>query len=210
MGKRTEYQRRLKDRKMAAGLCVTCREFHLGKMEECSDCRAARSKHTRAVRAKRKSLGLCVDCGQNNPAEAFLSCSSCLTKQRERKKRKAARGECRYCANPRLSNNHLCASCLSRSLWRITKSRSEILGIPFSIKIEDVVIPTRCPILGIPIFQGTGKLCDNSPSVDKMVPSLGYVPGNVAVISYRANRLKNNGTAIEFRKIADWMDQQSI
>jgi hypothetical protein len=50
---------------------------------------------------------------------------------------------------------------------------------------------------------------DTSPSLDKINPELGYVPGNVAIISYRANRIKNNGTAEEHRLIADWMDAQT-
>lgn len=33
----------------------------------------------------------------------------------------------------------------------------------------------------------------------------GYVPGNVEVISFRANRIKNNGTADEHERIAQWM-----
>lgn len=33
----------------------------------------------------------------------------------------------------------------------------------------------------------------------------GYVPGNVVVMSYRANRLKNDGTAEEHEIIAAWM-----
>lgn len=43
-------------------------------------------------------------------------------------------------------------------------------------------------------------------SLDRIVPSLGYVPGNVAVISHRANRIKSDATADELRAVADWLD----
>lgn len=34
---------------------------------------------------------------------------------------------------------------------------------------------------------------------------LGYVPSNVIVMSYLANRLKNDGTAAQHARIAQWM-----
>lgn len=52
------------------------------------------------------------------------------------------------------------------------------------------------------------KYRDNSPSLDKLIPDLGYVKGNVAVISWRANRFKSDGTLEEIRMIADWMESQ--
>jgi hypothetical protein len=37
------------------------------------------------------------------------------------------------------------------------------------------------------------------------VPSLGYVRGNVEVISWRANSLKRDGTLDEMEKLVMWM-----
>ena len=56
-------------------------------------------------------------------------------------------------------------------------------------------IPDVCPVLGIPLDQdpkGKGERSDNSPSLDKFIPSLGYVKGNIHIISWRANHLKND------------------
>lgn len=89
------------------------------------------------------------------------------------------------------------------------RTRARQLGIPFSITLDDVVFPKVCPMLGIPLVVGRGKRTDNSPSLDKIIPSLGYVKGNTVVISWRANRIKNNGTAEDLRRISDWMDKNA-
>lgn len=75
------------------------------------------------------------------------------------------------------------------------KKRAKACGMPFSIAVTDLVIPSHCPLLGVPIAVATGgKPSAGSPSLDRLRPELGYVPGNVWVISYRANALKNNFT----------------
>ena len=91
------------------------------------------------------------------------------------------------------------------------RKRAKKFGLECTITAEDIVIPEICPVLGIKLVRGkTDKNRDGSPSLDRIVPELGYVPGNIAVMSYRANRIKNNGTADEHRRIADWMDAQQI
>jgi hypothetical protein len=97
----------------------------------------------------------------------------------------------------------------NRNSFFNAKKRSKKTGVPFTITESGFIVPEICPILGIKLEKGriNGSL-DTSPSLDKIRPELGYVPGNIAVISYRANRIKNDGTAEEHRKIADWMDAQ--
>ena len=80
------------------------------------------------------------------------------------------------------------------------RARAREAGVPFTIGVEDIVIPTHCPILGIPLFRTKGRGGgDNSPSLDRIEPERGYVPGNVIVISNRANRLKSDATVKELR-----------
>jgi uncharacterized protein YejL (UPF0352 family) len=45
---------------------------------------------------------------------------------------------------------------------------------------------------------------DGSPQLDRLVPELGYVVGNVAVISRLANTIKSNATPQQIRAVADW------
>lgn len=88
-------------------------------------------------------------------------------------------------------------------LWRSAKSRAYHKDLPFDITPEDIKIPTHCPVLGIPLFAGQGKMGDNSPSLDRKIPERGYVKGNVWVISNRANRIKNDATAAELQRVAE-------
>jgi hypothetical protein len=94
----------------------------------------------------------------------------------------------------------------SLMMWHKAKERASKKGLPFSIKKEDIVIPEVCPILGVTLAVGSIKDRHNSPSLDRIDPMLGYTPDNVAVISHRANTIKNNGTAEEHKKIANWID----
>lgn len=88
---------------------------------------------------------------------------------------------------------------------RNARHRAKAAGVPFTITKNDIVIPTHCPILGIPLVHQIGRGGgDSSPSLDKVRPELGYVPGNVIVISQRANRLKSDASIKELRDIASF------
>lgn len=97
-------------------------------------------------------------------------------------------------------------------LWSAAKARSKNQGVPFGMTQEDVkelvIDLTHCPVLGIRLCWTNTTLLDNSPSLDKIIPELGYVKSNVAVISQRANRIKNNANAEELGKIWCWLNKQ--
>lgn len=86
------------------------------------------------------------------------------------------------------------------------KARAKKGGLPFNLELADIVIPTVCPLLGIPIVEGhlKGKQgpSPGSPSLDRLRPERGYVKGNVWVISHRANVIKQNATPDELERIA--------
>lgn len=92
-----------------------------------------------------------------------------------------------------------------KTVVRDAKWRAGRSGLPFNITEHDVPMPTCCPVLGIPLDFGQGRIRDHSPSLDRIVPSLGYVRGNVMVVSDRANRIKNDGTAEEHEAIAAYI-----
>lgn len=78
-------------------------------------------------------------------------------------------------------------------------------GIPFELKFVDIVWPEICPILGIPINYLSVGRTENSCSFDRLDCSKGYTKDNVIVMSWRANRIKNDGSAEEHQKIADFL-----
>ncbi len=82
------------------------------------------------------------------------------------------------------------------------KSSAKQRGIEFHLYEKDLPpIGTNCPLLGDP-FDMSGKRTDFSPSLDRINPKKGYVPGNVWFVGRRANTIKNDGTADEHEKIA--------
>lgn len=92
-------------------------------------------------------------------------------------------------------------------LLRQIKLRAKRLGIKFNLTIDDIIIPARCPVLGIVLKRGEGHSCDSSPTVDRVNAKCGYVKGNVAIISRKANSLKGHATAAQHRRIAEWMEE---
>lgn len=85
------------------------------------------------------------------------------------------------------------------------RSRARKNNLPFDITEDDFEIPATCPILGIPLIRGSGKLSSNSPSLDRLNINKGYVKGNVQVISYKANTMKSDATMFELFRFAMWV-----
>lgn len=91
------------------------------------------------------------------------------------------------------------------NIFSRTKSRAKKLNIEFNLTIEDIIIPNKCPILGIEIVPNSNGSKrgprPNSPSIDRIEPSKGYVKGNIRIISNRANTLKCDATISELELV---------
>ncbi len=85
------------------------------------------------------------------------------------------------------------------------KRRCKNSGEPFDLDISDIVVPEFCPAIGLRLDWNAGLRADNLPSMDKVVPALGYIKGNVRMISFRANRLKNNASLVELQGIISYI-----
>jgi len=87
-------------------------------------------------------------------------------------------------------------------LWAYTRkrARAKASGIAFTIGPDDFSWPSHCPALGIQLNPGGSR--DNKPSFDRIDPRYGYVPGNVVVVSMRANRMKSDASAAELQALA--------
>lgn len=95
-----------------------------------------------------------------------------------------------------------------------SKSRAQNKNIPFTVTLKylrDTAVD-YCPVFGHKFVWGRsrlgkGKTTGDSPSLDRIIPELGYVPGNVVFISHNANRIKNNATEKELYAVADWLHE---
>ena len=101
-------------------------------------------------------------------------------------------------------------------LYYAAKGRAAQRGITFSITPEDIVIPECCPVLGMKLIPKVGggslssRVNPDAPTIDRIDNDRGYEPGNIAVISLRANVLKSNGTASEFEQVVKYMKSHGL
>lgn len=111
---------------------------------------------------------------------------------------KGRRARCLYAKRHRKANPEL-------YIWLWAKKRAKLKGLPFSILQSDITIPNFCPVLGLKLSPGNHNRHAASPTLDRIAPALGYVPGNVRVISHRANQLKNDATTYEIERVLRYM-----
>ena len=101
-----------------------------------------------------------------------------------------------------------------KKLLYAARKRAKQNGLDCTITVDDIVIPEFCPALGIKLEPRVGAGRSNreeigsSPSLDRIDNSKGYVPGNVAVISLRANMIKTDAIAAELKAVAAYIDGQ--
>lgn len=96
-----------------------------------------------------------------------------------------------------------------RWLLYAARQRAARRGVPCTITEKDIIIPNKCPIFGTPLKQGSGigkrGSRKGSATLDCVDPSKGYVPGNIMVVSHRANMLKSNATVAEIEQLLSYM-----
>lgn len=109
----------------------------------------------------------------------------------------------------------LCNECNSKRVksmspeWRMhqrAKFRAKETGREFTIDISDIIIPSHCPILGIPLeIQTKSGGTINSPSLDRIDSSKGYIKENIQVVSRLANQMKANANKDQMITFAHWI-----
>lgn len=92
------------------------------------------------------------------------------------------------------------------------KNRARIKKLEFNIDIKDIQIPKYCPILGSELQCTTGRSGGqkNSPALDRIDCSKGYIKGNVRVISHLANMMKSYATNKELIDFSKWITTNII
>ena len=97
------------------------------------------------------------------------------------------------------------------------RGRAKLKKLPFDLTMEwiETVVVSHCPITLEPLDWTRDQMVDgkpspNSPSIDKIIPELGYVQSNCAIISHRGNSIKSNGTIDEHRRVVQYMAAQQL
>jgi len=71
--------------------------------------------------------------------------------------------------------------------------RAKRYGVPFTLTRADaheLLAPMRCSATGLPLAHSKGQPSALSPSIDRVEPARGYVPGNVRLVCQRFNELR--------------------
>lgn len=97
---------------------------------------------------------------------------------------------------------------IPQRMYNSAKTRAVEANLPFDITLSDIIVPAFCPICNHAIISAKGVRggTRNSPTLDRVICSEGYVKGNIAVICKNCNSLKGHATSDELRQIADWID----
>lgn len=90
---------------------------------------------------------------------------------------------------------------LPKKLLKETRYRAKKKGLEFNLILEDIIVPKQCPILGIELKIGDNQATHNSPTVDRIDNSKGYIKENIRVISWRANKLKSDASFEEIETL---------
>jgi hypothetical protein len=88
------------------------------------------------------------------------------------------------------------------------KRRARERGLLYDLNTRYLmsILTTHCPVFGTEfVFSGGVVATPQSPSLDRLDSSMGYVKGNVVVISVKANTIKSAYTAEDIAKVADWL-----
>jgi len=131
---------------------------------------------------------------------------------------------CEYCKEKSEGTNpkqYICSKCsigLSATwkgkLWLSSYRRAKAKGLSHNITLEDIIIPDKCPVFETALLERVGEsIQHHQASLDRVNNHLGYVKGNVRVISLKANNMKSDHDVCELeecieglRKIIDYIN----
>jgi hypothetical protein len=99
-----------------------------------------------------------------------------------------------------------------REMFKAAKYRANNDCLPFDLTIEymEAIAMDYCPVTGELLdwdleFSEKGKRNPMAPSLDKVIPSLGYTQGNVAIICNQMNTLKSDMTLEQLNQLVNYV-----
>jgi hypothetical protein len=100
---------------------------------------------------------------------------------------------------PRKSQKYDKSTDFGSWVWRSKNGGKASARTKLTVKDYEALKVTYCPLLGIELSykKFTGNTPDNYATLDRIDSSKGYEPGNIQIISFRANTLKGDATIEE-------------
>ena len=167
-----------------ATTCKTCRQKQKRKPE---------NVERRKVQRRKETIRQCKHCGNNFKLLPMQGDSSRII--------------CHECDDYFLNKLGTKLTQLVATNTSHARKRAERDNLPFDIDTDYIysIIPhdAICPILKVPMVYNTRY----TMSIDKIVPELGYVKGNVQIISIRANQMKTDATSSELKLFANYIQR---
>jgi len=115
---------------------------------------------------------------------------------------------CKQCDKQYRQNNPVMRQ--TQKMVCSARQRARNKGLAFDIDHDYIrsIVPSHCPIFGIPLEWSAERsnghvIFPNSPSLDRIDPSKGYVKGNVWIISHKANTIKSNASHGELKLVTE-------
>lgn len=141
----------------------------------------------------------CNNCFLDKPLEDFwpcrgtpdgrqYECSECMVKHtRTIAKAAEERDKAIKASDPKNYDAAIVAQ-----LYYMSRKRAKQKSVEHTITKDDIKLVHICPIRNVTMSRSTGKFNNDSYTLDRVDSSRGYVPGNVRVISWKANNLKSD------------------
>lgn len=91
------------------------------------------------------------------------------------------------------------------------KQRAKAKGVPYDIDADYLmsIQTTHCPALGIEFVRRSERGANSpaAPTIDRIIPELGYVRSNVVMLSRRANNIKSDASTGEIAQVLEWLQK---
>lgn len=144
-----------------------------------------------------------------------MMCKGCDTDKQQddfpvRKDRSGRfRPYCKDCANAIQKSRYKSHKSKNPFLHKCTraKTRATALQVPFNLTPEylEGLWTGKCPVLKVDISLYSEREDEYAAELDRLIPELGYVQGNVNFLSRKANRIKNNSNIEILENLLKWM-----
>lgn len=116
---------------------------------------------------------------------------------------------CHLCSRDIIKARYRAHKNNSPFIWKCTKIKSSAKSrnLPFDLTPEylESIWSGVCPITNVNLVWDADRSNPFGAELDRIIPSKGYVKGNVAFISRRMNKIKSDATSEELIKLGEWI-----